>query len=173
MVISTCNIGHFTLCIVVLTSIDTDCISVFLHIYTVQVATCFPMCFSLYCCHCVLLQVTKVTKVVVMNCAEIEIQSAKCSPGDLSESSLWGSLQYVQNNRSNYLQPYRAILQAGMYGYSMRHICMLFDLAFFFLPSFSSLIKTCVVIFSLSLPVTNTGAAGSCTTAVFSPFSSF
>ena len=61
------------------------------------------MCFSLYCCHCVLLQVTKVTKVVVMNCAEIEIQSAKCSPGDFSESSLWGSLdlegslQYEQN----------------------------------------------------------------------------
>ena len=31
-------------------------------------------------------QVCKATSVVVMNCAEIEIQSAKCVQGDLGES---------------------------------------------------------------------------------------
>ena len=30
-------------------------------------------------------QVNKATSVVVMNCAEIEIQSAKCATGDLGE----------------------------------------------------------------------------------------
>lgn len=55
------------------------------------------------------LQVSKVTRMVVMNCADIDIQSAKCAQGDLSESGGGGGPVSILGGRGgvSYILCYR------------------------------------------------------------------